>query len=129
MWIIKIINKIKTYGDKKSFDNFSNINNNNFLVYINENTNKKNENGVKEENKIKNIYEKKYEDEIKSKNQEIIILKKKIENLNLEIQNKAQIIDELKYLIESKSNDNSKFFGSAKDDSSSRVKKEIYSNE
>ena len=126
---IKNINKIKTYGDKKSLDNSSDANNNNFLVYINENSNKINENNNKGENKIKNIYEKKYEDEIKAKNQEIMILKNKIENLNLEIQNKAQIIDELKYLIESKSNKDSNYFDSAKDDSSSLALKENNSNE
>ena len=126
---IKNINKIKTYGDKKSLDNSSDTYNNNFLIYINENSNKINENNNKDENKIKNIYEKKYEDEIKAKNQEIMILKNKIENLNLEIQNKAQIIDELKYLIESKSNKDSNFFDSVKDDSSSLAQKENNSNE
>ena len=131
---IKNINKIKTYGDKKSFDNSIDMNNNNILVYINENTGKKNENNNKDKDiyeNIKKIYGKKYEDEMNAKDQEILLLKNKIENLNLEIQNKAQIIDELKYLIESKSNNNSNFFDSAKDDNnnSSLEQNEIQSNE
>ena len=125
---IKYINKIKTYGDKKS--NESSENNNNFILYINdisENKNnlnnknifkelsKKNENDI---NKNKFIDKNKYDEHMNLKNQEILILKNKIESLNLEIQNKAQIIEELKYLLESKSNNNSNF-NSIKDESSS----------
>ena len=119
---IKNINKIKTYGDKKL--NESSDINNNFVVYINENSNNKNnfkEIYKKNENDVNQdifINKQKYEEEINSKNQEISILKNKIESLNLEIQNKAQIIEELKYLLESKSNNNSNF-NSIKDDSSS----------
>ena len=119
---IKNINKIKTYGDKKLSES-SDINNN-FVVYINENSNNKNnfkEIYKKNENDVNQdifINKQKYEEEINSKNQEISILKNKIESLNLEIQNKAQIIEELKYLLESKSNNNSNF-NSIKDDSSS----------
>ena len=128
---IKNINGIKTYGDVKNKKklNDSSINNNNsnnnIILYINENSknkkNNKSKNNSKEKynkNKEKNI--KKYEEQINSKNHEIMILKNKIENLNLEIQNKGQIIEELKYLLESKSNNNSNIDG-VKMDSSCRI--------
>ena len=127
---IKNINKIKTYGDKKINESYDINNNNNFIVYINESSN--NKNNLNNENNFKEIYKKNnnelnqvnfynikiYEEQINSKNQEISILKNKIESLNLEIQNKAQIIEELKYLLELKSNNNSNF-NSIKNESSS----------
>ena len=119
---VKNIKKIKTYGDKSiNISSDSNISyNNNIILYINQNSDNKkeinknnnNKNNSKEKNikdeidKIKKNYipKSKYDEDINAKNQEILILKNKIESLNLEIQNKGQIIEELKYLLESKSN-------------------------
>ena len=108
------IQKIKTYGDKGRNESFEKMNNN-VVLYINENTDNKyihnNKNKIQnyEDEKTKPNYnfKKKYEEKINAKDQEILILRNKIKSLNLEIQNKSKIIEELKYLIESKSNNNS----------------------
>ena len=112
----------KSIKKEDSYSYSNNSNNNNVIVYISDNSNnKKNRNSKrksrsrsksksKSKNNSKDKDFNKYnlnkinEEPIDSKDQEILILKNKIESLNLEIQNKGQIIEELKYLLESKSN-------------------------
>lgn len=140
-------NKNKSRKSLKKEDSYSNNsntnNNNNVIVYISDNSNnKKNRNRSKSRSrsisksknnsKDKDINKKNLnkinEEEIDSKDQEILILKNKIENLNLEIQNKSHIIEELKYLIDSKSNNNSSNIEGIKMESSFINKNDISSN-
>ena len=133
----------KSLKKEDSYSNNSNTNNNNVIVYISDNSNnKKNRNRIKSRSRSrsksknnskdkdinKNNLNKINEEEIDSKDQEILILKNKIENLNLEIQNKSHIIEELKYLIDSKSNNNSSNIEGIKMESSFINKNDISSN-
>ena len=139
-------NKNKSKNSIKKEDSYSNNsnynnNNNNVIVYINDNSsNKKNRNRSKSKSKSKSKNNSKdkdvnksnlnkiNEEQIDSKDQEILILKNKIENLNLEIQNKSHIIEELKYLIDSKSNNNSSNIEGIKMESSFINNNDISSN-
>ena len=133
-------NKNKSKKSIKKDDSYSNkSNNNNVIVYISDNSNnKKNRNRSKSKSKSKNNSKDKdinknnlnkiNEEQMDSKDQEILILKNKIENLNLEIQNKSHIIEELKYLIDSKSNNNSSNIEGIKMENSFINKNDISSN-
>ena len=125
----------KSIKKEDSYSNNSNYNNNNVILYISDNSNNKknkiknkSKNNSKDKDINKNNLNKINEEQIDSKDQEILILKNKIENLNLEIQNKSHIIEELKYLIDSKSNNNSSNIEGIKMESSFINKNDISSN-
>ena len=139
----KSLKKEDSYSNNNSYNN----NNNNVIVYISDNSNNKknrnrsksrsrsrsrskskSKNNSKDKDFNKNNLNKINEEQIDSKDQEILILKNKIENLNLEIQNKSHIIEELKYLIDSKSNNNSSNIEGIKMESSFINKNDISSN-